>query len=326
MLIDTLLSTLVIIVAIKLSGKPGGNQNDQGLWTVARARPSSSLSSSVKLTTTTYTVTSALCSVPEEVLKTWMVAAAPRIGTGDMVPFEPVSPQVPDRPVFDDKNDGSQDPKVVSQRQELQQQLNRGISVPTVAEGRWAALLARQAVTPAQEGLEVKVHGECKLEKAEHGEQLDQGEVDHSGHSDEAGGDAEVDEVNAAEVLTTAVAEDENRVAEIILLVYAADNQDLNADIDNEHHAAAAKAAETVAAAFVVEATEGVPAGGKAELNAATPNEEIACKVTTMMAAATVDNEPACNLRVSGLASNTRAADSKALFCGPAAGGTLRES
>ncbi|KAL1442683.1 hypothetical protein MTO96_030677, partial [Rhipicephalus appendiculatus] len=156
-----------------------------------------------------------------------------------------------------------------------------------------------------QEGLEAKVHGEGKPEEAEHGEQLDEGEVDDSGHSDEAGGDAEVDEVNAAEVLTTAVAEDEYREAETILLVYAADNEDLDTDIDNEHQAAAVKAAEAVAAAAVVEATEGAPGGGRAEFKATTPNAVIASKVTMM---------------VSGLAA------CKALFCGPTAGGTLRES
>ncbi|KAL1444423.1 hypothetical protein MTO96_006981 [Rhipicephalus appendiculatus] len=46
----------------------------------------------------------------------------------------------------------------------------KGISVPTVAEGRWATLLARQAVTPAQQGAEAKVHGEGKPEEAEHGQ------------------------------------------------------------------------------------------------------------------------------------------------------------
>ncbi|KAH7976007.1 hypothetical protein HPB52_007395 [Rhipicephalus sanguineus] len=125
MLIATILSTLVIVAAInyfcrKLNGKPLGDHHDQGVWTVARARSSSS----VKPTTTTYTVTSALCSVPEEVLKTWMAAAAPRMATGDV---EPVPPRVPDRPVFDDKADGKQDPEVLSQGEGLQQQPNRGM-------------------------------------------------------------------------------------------------------------------------------------------------------------------------------------------------------
>ncbi|KAL1425426.1 hypothetical protein MTO96_003509, partial [Rhipicephalus appendiculatus] len=107
----------------------------------------------------------------------------------------------------------------------------------------------------AKQGLEAKVHGEGKPEEAEHGEQLDEGGVDHSGNSDEAGGEAEVDEVNAAEVLTTAVTEDENREAETILLVYAADNQVLEADIDNEHQAAAAKEKATFAMAAATETT-----------------------------------------------------------------------
>ncbi|KAL1472666.1 hypothetical protein MTO96_039180 [Rhipicephalus appendiculatus] len=126
MLIATIVSTLVIVAAInyfcrKLNGKPEGDQHDQGVWTVARDRSSSS---SVKPTTTTYTVTSALCSVPEEVLKTWMAAAAPRMATGDV---EPVPPKVPDRPVFDDKDDGKQDPEVLSQGEGIQQQPNRGL-------------------------------------------------------------------------------------------------------------------------------------------------------------------------------------------------------
>ncbi|KAL1468187.1 hypothetical protein MTO96_041644 [Rhipicephalus appendiculatus] len=52
--------------------------------------------------------------------------------------------------------------------------LAKGVSVPTVAEARWATFLARQAVTPAndQEEHEARVHGEDKPEKAEHGEKL----------------------------------------------------------------------------------------------------------------------------------------------------------
>ncbi|KAL1471403.1 hypothetical protein MTO96_039949 [Rhipicephalus appendiculatus] len=55
----------------------------------------------------------------------------------------------------------------------------KGVSVPTVAEGRWATLLARHAVTTAheQKGLEAKVHGE-KPGEAEHGDKLNEGGVD----------------------------------------------------------------------------------------------------------------------------------------------------
>ncbi|KAH8032362.1 hypothetical protein HPB51_024339 [Rhipicephalus microplus] len=109
-----------------LNGKPKEDQHDQGVWTVAHARSSPS----VKPTTTTYTVTSALCSVPEEVLKTCMAAAAPRMATGDV---EPVPPRVPDRPVFDDKDGGKPDPEVLSQGEGLQQKPNRGLPpVPAV--------------------------------------------------------------------------------------------------------------------------------------------------------------------------------------------------
>ncbi|KAL1487274.1 hypothetical protein MTO96_031022 [Rhipicephalus appendiculatus] len=94
----------------------------------------------------------------------------------------------------------------------------KGISAPLVTEGRWAALLARQAVKPVQNHGESEVFSEGKEEEAEHGEQLDEGEVDPSGHSDEAGDDAEDEEGNSAEVSTTAEAEDENCEAETIPL------------------------------------------------------------------------------------------------------------
>ncbi|XP_075729426.1 uncharacterized protein LOC142771607 [Rhipicephalus microplus] len=131
MIIATIVSTLVIVAAInlfcrKFNGNPKRDQHDQGVWTVARARSSPS----VKPTTTTYTVTSALCSVPEEVLKTCMAAAAPRMATGDV---EPVPPRVPDHPVFDDKDGGKPDPEVLSQGEGLQQKPNRGMPpVPAV--------------------------------------------------------------------------------------------------------------------------------------------------------------------------------------------------
>lgn len=130
MIIATLLSTLVIVVVInyfcrKLQSKQEGSESrseEQGAWsTVALTR-----SSPVKPTTTTYTVTSALCSVPEEV-KAWM--AAPRMATGDVAPFEPAPPRVPDRasgPAFD-KDEDKHDPEVLSQGEGLQQQPNRGL-------------------------------------------------------------------------------------------------------------------------------------------------------------------------------------------------------
>lgn len=137
MIIATLLSTLVIVVVLnyfcrKLQSKQDGSESrseDQGAWsTVALTR-----SSPVKPTTTTYTVTSALCSVPEEV-KAWM--AAPRMATGDVAPFEPTPPRVPDRaggPAFD-KDEDKHDPEVLSQGEGLQQQPNRGLPhTPAVA-------------------------------------------------------------------------------------------------------------------------------------------------------------------------------------------------
>ncbi|KAH7944652.1 hypothetical protein HPB52_022978 [Rhipicephalus sanguineus] len=78
----------------------------------------------------------------------------------------------------------------------------KGVSVPTVAEGRWATLLARQVVTPAQdkEELEAKLHDEDKQEEPEHGEKSNEGGVDPSRASEEAGWDAEDYEVNATQV------------------------------------------------------------------------------------------------------------------------------
>ncbi|KAL1480631.1 hypothetical protein MTO96_050864 [Rhipicephalus appendiculatus] len=68
----------------------------------------------------------------------------------------------------------------------------KGVSVPTVAEGRWATLLARHAVKTAQEQkeLEAKVHGE-KPGEAGHGDKLNEGRVDPCRASEEAGWDAE---------------------------------------------------------------------------------------------------------------------------------------
>ncbi|KAH7939084.1 hypothetical protein HPB52_005437 [Rhipicephalus sanguineus] len=64
----------------------------------------------------------------------------------------------------------------------------KGVLVPTVAEGRWATLLARQVVPPAQDkqGLEAKLHDEDKQEEAEQGEKSNEGGVDPSRASEEA--------------------------------------------------------------------------------------------------------------------------------------------
>ncbi|KAH7976323.1 hypothetical protein HPB52_011905 [Rhipicephalus sanguineus] len=69
----------------------------------------------------------------------------------------------------------------------------KGVSVPTVAEGRWATLLARQVVPPAQakEELDAKLHDEDKQEEAEQGERSNEGGVDRSRATEETGGDAE---------------------------------------------------------------------------------------------------------------------------------------
>lgn len=130
MFIATVLSTLVIVAAInyfcRKLNKQGEDQENQGVWTTARARSSSS---PVKPTT----VTSALCSVHEAVFK---MAAAPRMATGDVAPFEPVPPRVPDRLVFDDKDDDKQDPEVLSQGEGHQQQPNRGVPPTPALESR----------------------------------------------------------------------------------------------------------------------------------------------------------------------------------------------
>ncbi|KAH7983940.1 hypothetical protein HPB52_015597 [Rhipicephalus sanguineus] len=111
----------------------------------------------------------------------------------------------------------------------------KGVSVPTVAEGRWATLLARQVVPPAQdkEGLEAKLHDEDKQEEAEQGEKSNEGGVDPSRASEEASWDAEDYKVSATEVSTIGEAEDRSRGTEATLIVEATDNHNIEADAEN---------------------------------------------------------------------------------------------
>ncbi|KAL1458833.1 hypothetical protein MTO96_027663, partial [Rhipicephalus appendiculatus] len=88
--------------------------------------------------------------------------------------------------------------------------------------GRWATLLARQAVTPARDQgeHEEKVFGEGEPEEADNGEKLNKGEVDANEYSEKAGGEAEIS--------TTEEAENVNRVTRAI--VHGGDNHDVDVD------------------------------------------------------------------------------------------------
>ncbi|KAL1419915.1 hypothetical protein MTO96_004620 [Rhipicephalus appendiculatus] len=197
--------------------------------------------------------------------------------------------------------------------------------------GRWAALLARQVVTPARNHgeHEEKVFSEGKPEEADDGEKLNKGEVDVNEYREEAGGDAEIS--------TTAEAGNINRKAQAI--VHDADNRDV--DVDSEYEAAAAEAGaatrtpecaavvdaktqaeESVAAAFVAEAMEDALQCGEADAKKpAAPKTKPAFSAAVRTEPATVDNEPSGNPQVSGLANTTQA-----LFCEHEPGSTLCES
>ncbi|KAL1444052.1 hypothetical protein MTO96_045700 [Rhipicephalus appendiculatus] len=153
-----------------------------------------------------------------------------------------------------------------------------------MAEGRWATLLARQAVTSAQdqEELEAKVQTKRSRKRPNMGEKSNAGGVDPSRANEEASGGTDDCKVNATEVSTIGDTEDESCQTEGMLLVHATDNHDLDADAENERQATAPKVSETtraskpavavgaktqateiVAAAVVADATEDSPEGRK---------------------------------------------------------------
>ncbi|KAL1465939.1 hypothetical protein MTO96_043037, partial [Rhipicephalus appendiculatus] len=196
--------------------------------------------------------------------------------------------------------------------------------------GRWAALLARQVVTPARNhGEHEEVFSEGKPEEADDGEKLNKGEVDVNEYREEGGVDTEIS--------TTAEAGNINRKAQAI--VHDADNRDV--DVDSEYEATAAEAGaatrtpecaavvdaktqaeKSVAAAFVAEAMEDALQCGEADAKKpAAPKTKPACSAAVRTEPATVDNEPSGNLQVSGLANTTQA-----LFCEHEPGSTLCES
>lgn len=132
MLIATIVSTLVIIAVVNYLC---GRQKKQGS---PASPPPGAPSEPVKAQATTYTVTSALCSVPEEA-----TMAAPRMATGDVPPAEAavrVAEHDGGGAAPDDKKDAAkEDPEVLSQGEGLQQRPNRGIAAaaPALETSRW---------------------------------------------------------------------------------------------------------------------------------------------------------------------------------------------
>ncbi|KAL3174976.1 hypothetical protein MRX96_010998 [Rhipicephalus microplus] len=96
------------------------------------------------------------------------------------------------------------------------------MSVPTVIEGQWAALLAQKTVTPARYygNYDETAFAEGKREEASDGEKLNEGEVDLNGYSKKGYGEAEVS--------MTALAENAN--SEAIGLVHDIDNRNVDDD------------------------------------------------------------------------------------------------
>lgn len=130
MLIATIVSTLVIIALVNYLC----SQQKQGS---RPPLPQGAPSEPVKPQATTYTVTSALCSVPEEARM-----AAPRMATGDVPPAE-AAPRVVaghgGAAPPEDKKDAKEDPEVLSQGEGLQQRPNRGVvaATPALETSQW---------------------------------------------------------------------------------------------------------------------------------------------------------------------------------------------
>ncbi|KAK8784079.1 hypothetical protein V5799_009555 [Amblyomma americanum] len=132
MLIATILSTLVIAAFInyycrKLQRRIEEEEARKREGASALAALYESSLKPQQATTTTYTVTSALCSVSE---KGEDMTTAPRMATGDVPAAEPetaLSPALGDTET--DKEDDKQDPEVLSQGEGMQQQPSRGVAV-----------------------------------------------------------------------------------------------------------------------------------------------------------------------------------------------------
>lgn len=134
MLIATILSTVVIVAFInyfcrKLQRRieaEDARKREGASILGARYQPPVK---QPQATTTTYTVTAALCSVPEKG-EAAMTTTAPRMATGDVPAAEPataLSPALGD--MEPDKEDDKQDPEVLSQGEGMQQQPSRGVAV-----------------------------------------------------------------------------------------------------------------------------------------------------------------------------------------------------